>query len=395
MDDRYLFNIQKKIGYICAVICAILVLINLLIFITNKDNTYLLNLIILLPFSIIFFLTTLKKSRLFRLIHVVIFFLFGSLTFILDPAVYTGEVLFILGFLLGYQYKLFHKLWWFKISFLIIYILVLKLIGLKYSLFTMLFSAGYISVSIAGIIITILIFHEELNEYIATIKNNEIFVRLGLNYSGLVHALDYKRALKYISLVRRKIDKNEMDKAHEILDKLTDFIDQQDRMRTNILTATKMNKLTEKQPVDINEVVRSVVAVYETDLILSKKIVFCTELSENLLNINAIPFEIFTIFQNIVQNVIDMVKYAKKPVILTIRTKKEGKTISIVFSDTGPGFKNHQPGVTIDIEKVISHKVAKGFGLEYINKTVKANEGKVEIMNNMERGASVKLQFIT
>jgi K+-sensing histidine kinase KdpD len=186
-----------------------------------------------------------------------------------------------------------------------------------------------------------------------------------------------------------------MDKAHEILDKLTDFIDQQDRMRKNILTATKLNKLTKKQPVDINEVLRSVIAVYETDLFLSKRIIFRPELSEKVLIINAIPFEIFTVFQNIIQNVVDIAKFTKKPVTLTIRTEKERKTITILFSDTGPGFKKYSPGAVIVIENMISHKVAKGFGLKYIEKTVKANEGKVEIMNNKERGASVKIQFIT
>ncbi|MBC7944224.1 MAG: HAMP domain-containing protein, partial [Burkholderiales bacterium] len=140
------------------------------------------------------------------------------------------------------------------------------------------------------------------------------------------------------------------------------------------------------QPLDLNRLVRDVLALYEAQGSPIK-----LELAPRLPQINGDPNQLRQVIHNLLQNAQDALIGQPKPAV-TVRTAAAENSIQLSVIDNGSGFPEQL--LTRVFEPYVTTKQkGTGLGLAIVKRIVEEHGGVVSISNLEPRGASVTLSL--
>ena len=173
-------------------------------------------------------------------------------------------------------------------------------------------------------------------------------------------------------------------KQQDLAKKMSDDIEEMERMLNEYLEFSRHQKNDETEMVNVNDVIRDVVEKYE-----NKQIDISVE--ENL-QINIRPNSIKRCLTNLIDNGLS---YGKKVVVSTNKTKND---ISIIVDDDGPGIKESEyqnvmkPFYRIDKSRG-QNKSGVGLGLSIANDIIRSHGGNISLDKSPLSGLRVKISL--
>jgi len=146
----------------------------------------------------------------------------------------------------------------------------------------------------------------------------------------------------------------------------------------------------QRQPTQVNEVVRSVLRVFQAQLQDNKnQIAVSLELAEALPEISADPDLLHRALQNLVLNAIDAMPEGGE---LAIRTTTLGDRIEIAVSDTGSGLTQEECG-RLFTPYYTTKQHGTGLGLAIVQSVVSDHGGKISVESTKEQGTTFRIEL--
>jgi signal transduction histidine kinase len=149
----------------------------------------------------------------------------------------------------------------------------------------------------------------------------------------------------------------------------------------------------QRQPTQVNDVVRSVLRVFHAQLRVNDKeknqIALHTELADALPEISADPDLLHRALQNLVLNAIDAMPQGGD---LTIRTATLGDRIALSVSDTGSGLTQEECGRLFTPYYTTKHH-GTGLGLAIVQSVVSDHGGKISVESTKEKGTTFRIEL--
>ncbi len=170
-----------------------------------------------------------------------------------------------------------------------------------------------------------------------------------------------------------------------------------DNLKTIIGRFSEFSKMPQpqRQPTQVNEVVRSVLRVFHAQLRGNdndkekNQISVRTELAEALPEISADPDLLHRALQNLVLNAIDAMPHGGA---LTIRTATLGDRIEISVSDTGSGLTPEECG-RLFTPYYTTKQHGTGLGLAIVQSVVSDHGGKISVASTKEKGTTFRIEL--
>lgn len=153
-------------------------------------------------------------------------------------------------------------------------------------------------------------------------------------------------------------------------------------------------KYRELKEININEVIRSVVSMFEIE-IAKKNLKLILQLEEISETIVADLNEINRLITNILSNAI---KYNKDGGCITINTKQDYNYISISIADTGIGLRAEEKKELFQEFYRAKNKYTKnisgtGLGLTIVKRIVEAYHGTIDVDSEFEKGTTIYIKL--
>ena len=145
----------------------------------------------------------------------------------------------------------------------------------------------------------------------------------------------------------------------------------------------------QRQPTQVNDVVRSVLRVVHAQLQEKNQIAVHTDLAESLPEISADPDLLHRALQNLVLNAIDAMPQGGE---LTIRTTAAGERIEISVSDTGSGLTQEECG-RLFTPYYTTKQHGTGLGLAIVQSVVSDHGGKISVESTKEKGTTFRIEL--
>jgi signal transduction histidine kinase len=149
----------------------------------------------------------------------------------------------------------------------------------------------------------------------------------------------------------------------------------------------------QRQPTQVNDVVRSVLRVFQAQLRANDKeknqIAVHTELADALPEISADPDLLHRALQNLVLNAIDAMPQGGE---LTIRTQALGNRVEISVSDTGSGLTQEECG-RLFTPYYTTKQHGTGLGLAIVQSVVSDHGGKISVESTKEKGTTFRIEL--
>jgi two-component system nitrogen regulation sensor histidine kinase NtrY len=145
----------------------------------------------------------------------------------------------------------------------------------------------------------------------------------------------------------------------------------------------------QRQPVQVNEVVRSVLRVFHAQFEKQNQISGHTALAESLPEISADPDLLHRALQNLVLNAIDAMPQGGK---LTVRTAALDDRIEISVSDTGSGLTQEECG-RLFTPYYTTKQHGTGLGLAIVQSVVSDHGGKISVQSTEEKGTTFTIEL--
>jgi signal transduction histidine kinase len=168
-----------------------------------------------------------------------------------------------------------------------------------------------------------------------------------------------------------------------------------DNLKTIIGRFSEFSKMPQpqRQPTQVNEVVRSVLRVFHAQFQDNDKeknqIAVQTELAEGLPEISADPDLLHRALQNLVLNAIDAMPQGGK---LTIRTATLGDRVEISVSDTGSGLTPEECE-RLFTPYYTTKQHGTGLGLAIVQSVVSDHGGKISVESAKEKGTTFRIEL--
>jgi two-component system nitrogen regulation sensor histidine kinase NtrY len=146
----------------------------------------------------------------------------------------------------------------------------------------------------------------------------------------------------------------------------------------------------QRRPTQVNEVVRSVLRVFDAQLQQEKnRISVRTELDEALPEISADPDLLHRALQNLVLNAIDAMPQGGE---LAVRTQSLGNRIELSVSDTGSGLTQEECG-RLFTPYYTTKQHGTGLGLAIVQSVVSDHGGKISVESAKEKGTTLRIEL--
>jgi two-component system, NtrC family, nitrogen regulation sensor histidine kinase NtrY len=145
----------------------------------------------------------------------------------------------------------------------------------------------------------------------------------------------------------------------------------------------------QRQPTQVNEVVRSVLRVFQAQLQEKNQFVVRTELAEALPEISADPDLLHRALQNLVLNAIDAMPQGGE---LTIRTGDLGDRVEISVTDTGSGLTSEECE-RLFTPYYTTKQHGTGLGLAIVQSVVSDHGGKISVESTKEKGTTFRMEL--
>jgi nitrogen fixation/metabolism regulation signal transduction histidine kinase len=145
----------------------------------------------------------------------------------------------------------------------------------------------------------------------------------------------------------------------------------------------------QRHPMQVNDVVRSVLRVFQAQLQSKNQIVVHTELAEALPEISADSDLLHRALQNLVLNAIDAMSQGGE---LTIRTASLGDRVELSVSDTGSGLTQEECG-RLFTPYYTTKQHGTGLGLAIVQSVVSDHGGKISVESTKEKGTTFRMEL--
>jgi two-component system, NtrC family, nitrogen regulation sensor histidine kinase NtrY len=145
----------------------------------------------------------------------------------------------------------------------------------------------------------------------------------------------------------------------------------------------------QRQPTQLNDVVRSVLRVFHAQLQEKNQIALRTELTDTLPEISADPDLLHRALQNLVLNAIDAMPQGGE---LTIRTQTLAGRVELSVSDTGSGLTQEECG-RLFTPYYTTKQHGTGLGLAIVQSVVSDHGGKISVESTQEKGTTFRIEL--
>jgi two-component system, NtrC family, nitrogen regulation sensor histidine kinase NtrY len=168
-----------------------------------------------------------------------------------------------------------------------------------------------------------------------------------------------------------------------------------DNLKTIVGRFSEFSRMPQpqRQPTQVNDVVRSVLRVLHAQLRVNDKeknqITVHTELAEALPEISVDPDLLHRALQNLALNAIDAMSQGGE---LTIRTGNQGDRIEISVSDTGSGLTQEECG-RLFTPYYTTKQHGTGLGLAIVQSVVSDHGGKISVESKKEKGSTFRIEL--
>jgi two-component system, NtrC family, nitrogen regulation sensor histidine kinase NtrY len=166
-----------------------------------------------------------------------------------------------------------------------------------------------------------------------------------------------------------------------------------DNLKTIVGRFSEFSRMPQpqRQPTQLNDVVRSVLRVFHAQLQDKDKnqIAVHTELAEALPEISADPDLLHRALQNLVLNAIDAMPQGGE---LTIRTGNLGDRVELLVSDTGSGLTQEECG-RLFTPYYTTKQHGTGLGLAIVQSVVSDHGGKISVESTKEKGTTFRIEL--
>jgi len=145
----------------------------------------------------------------------------------------------------------------------------------------------------------------------------------------------------------------------------------------------------QRKPTQLNEVVRSVLRVFQAQLQEKSQIAVRLQLEAELPEISADPELLHRALSNLVLNAIDAMPQGGE---LTIRTESIGSVVALSVSDTGSGLTQEECE-RLFTPYYTTKKHGTGLGLAIVQSVVSDHGGKISVQSAKEKGTTFRIEL--
>ena len=192
------------------------------------------------------------------------------------------------------------------------------------------------------------------------------------------------------NLVRAKQKAPEM--FEEVFDEGTStLLAEINNLKTIIGRFSEFSKMPQPQrrPTQVNDVVQSVLRVFQAQLQAKSPITVHTELAATLPEISADPDLLHRALSNLVLNAVDAMPQGGK---LTIGSKASGEHVEISVSDTGSGLTPEECE-RLFTPYYTTKQHGTGLGLAIVQSVVSDHGGKISVESAKDRGTTFRIEL--
>jgi signal transduction histidine kinase len=145
----------------------------------------------------------------------------------------------------------------------------------------------------------------------------------------------------------------------------------------------------QRKPTQLNEVVRSVLRVFQAQLQEKSQIAVRTELDPELPAILVDPDLLHRALSNLVLNAIDALPQGGE---ITVRTKAVGHDVELSVSDTGSGLTQEECA-RLFTPYYTTKQHGTGLGLAIVQSVVSDHGGKISVASTKEKGTTFRIEL--
>ncbi|MBI3646945.1 MAG: HAMP domain-containing protein [Acidobacteriales bacterium] len=145
----------------------------------------------------------------------------------------------------------------------------------------------------------------------------------------------------------------------------------------------------QRKPTELNEVVRSVLRVFQAQLQAKTQITVQTELDPQLPVISADPDLLHRVLSNLVLNAIDALPQGGE---ITVRTQSIGDAVELSISDTGSGLTQEECA-RLFTPYYTTKQHGTGLGLAIVQSVVSDHGGKISVESTQEKGTTFRIEL--
>ncbi len=169
------------------------------------------------------------------------------------------------------------------------------------------------------------------------------------------------------------------------------LLEEINNLKTIIGRFSEFSRMPQPQrcPTQANDVVRSVLRVFQAQLQAKNEIHVRAELADSLPEISADSDLLHRALQNLVLNAIDAMPQGGE---LTIRTASLGDCIEISVSDTGSGLTQEECG-RLFTPYYTTKQHGTGLGLAIVQSVVSDHGGKISVESTKEKGTTFHMEL--
>lgn len=188
------------------------------------------------------------------------------------------------------------------------------------------------------------------------------------------------------------------EKGRQLLEKMMNSAERMSSLIKDILSFSSLKKQSDYKPVDLNDILKSV--LQDLDLLITQKNAIIK--TDVLPTIEGVPLQMTQLFYNLLNNSLKFSREDRQPLIkITCRLLKENeyqpsflkhkKYYEIVLSDNGIGFSKEYEEQIFGLFKRLNHKQlysGSGIGLSLCKKVVENHNGEIIAKGKDQEGAS-------
>lgn len=200
---------------------------------------------------------------------------------------------------------------------------------------------------------------------------------------------DMQEPLRSISTLVELVEKEYTGKLDENADNYLRFIRQSSNRMSDLIKAlldySRIGKVKQKEAIDCNQIILTVVDDLRTAIHESKAQV----IMENLPIVHAYPIELKLLFQNLLSNAIKFRQKDMSPVIRITCIKREHE-YEFMFADNGIGIAPRYQEKVFEIFQRLHNKLqyeGTGIGLAHCKKIVSLHGGKIWLTSTPGNGS--------
>ena len=162
-------------------------------------------------------------------------------------------------------------------------------------------------------------------------------------------------------------------------------------LKTIIGRFSEFSKMPQPQrrPTQVNEIVQSVLRVFQAQFEAKGQIKVRTELASALPGISADPDLLHRALSNLVLNAIDAMPQGGE---LTLRTQARGDRVEILVSDTGPGLTLEECE-RLFTPYYTTKQHGTGLGLAIVQSVVSDHGGKISVESGKNKGTTFRMEL--